>query len=136
MVHAHFANVAAGPLAPPSLCFVPTTDSKRRPGLREVPPTDAPRGSCKGLSEPMLGRLRSAKAQAVVGWSGLHRAKLTRPTELARQLACGDCSADVRLHAMEPYEALVNHAHVLITEGQDSYRLAQATAGKGVKPLT
>ena len=27
-------------------------------------------------------------------------------------------------------------AHVLITEGQDSYRLAQATAGKGVKPLS
>ena len=24
----------------------------------------------------------------------------------------------------------------LLTEGQDSYRLAQATAGKGVKPLT
>jgi hypothetical protein len=24
---------------------------------------------------------------------------------------------------------------VIITEGQDSYRLAQATAGKGVKPL-
>ena len=24
----------------------------------------------------------------------------------------------------------------VITEGQDSYRLAQATAGKGVKPLT
>jgi hypothetical protein len=28
------------------------------------------------------------------------------------------------------------HAHVIITEGQDSYRLAQATTGKGVKPLT
>jgi hypothetical protein len=25
---------------------------------------------------------------------------------------------------------------ICITEGQDSYRLAQATAGKGVKPLT
>jgi hypothetical protein len=25
---------------------------------------------------------------------------------------------------------------VLITDGQDSYRLAQATAGKGVRPLT
>jgi len=25
---------------------------------------------------------------------------------------------------------------LVITEGQDSYRLAQATAGKGVKPLT
>ncbi len=33
-------------------------------------------------------------------------------------------------------ERLLHHAHVLITEGQDSYRLAQATAGKGVKPLT
>jgi hypothetical protein len=28
-------------------------------------------------------------------------------------------------------ERLLHHAHVLITDGQDSYRLAQATAGKG-----
>ena len=33
-------------------------------------------------------------------------------------------------------ERLLHHAHVVITDGQDSYRLAQATAGKGVKPLT
>ena len=33
-------------------------------------------------------------------------------------------------------DRLLHHAHVLITDGQDSYRLAQATAGKGVKPLT
>jgi DNA replication protein DnaC len=33
-------------------------------------------------------------------------------------------------------DRLLHHAHVLITEGQDSYRLAQATAGKGVRPLT
>jgi DNA replication protein DnaC len=33
-------------------------------------------------------------------------------------------------------DRLLHHAHVLITEGQDSYRLAQATAGKGVKPLS
>ncbi|HET9075237.1 MAG TPA: IS21-like element helper ATPase IstB [Solirubrobacteraceae bacterium] len=33
-------------------------------------------------------------------------------------------------------ERLLHHAHVLITDGQDSYRLNQATAGKGVKPLT
>ena len=32
-------------------------------------------------------------------------------------------------------DRLLHHAHVLITEGQDSYRLAQATTGKGVKPL-
>jgi DNA replication protein DnaC len=32
-------------------------------------------------------------------------------------------------------ERLLHHAHVLITDGQDSYRLAQATAGKGVTPL-
>ena len=31
-------------------------------------------------------------------------------------------------------DRLLHHAHVLITEGQDSYRLAQATAGKGVNP--
>jgi len=30
---------------------------------------------------------------------------------------------------------LLHHAHVLITDGSDSYRLAQATAGKGVRPL-
>ncbi len=33
-------------------------------------------------------------------------------------------------------ERLLHHAHVLITDGQDSYRLAQATAGKGVQPPT
>jgi DNA replication protein DnaC len=32
-------------------------------------------------------------------------------------------------------DRLLHHAHVLITDGQDSYRLAQATTGKGVKPL-
>jgi DNA replication protein DnaC len=32
-------------------------------------------------------------------------------------------------------DRLLHHAHVLITDGTDSYRLAQATAGKGVKPL-
>jgi DNA replication protein DnaC len=33
-------------------------------------------------------------------------------------------------------DRLLHHAHVIITDGQDSYRLAQATAGKGVTPLT
>ncbi|MGH2869431.1 MAG: IS21-like element helper ATPase IstB [Solirubrobacteraceae bacterium] len=33
-------------------------------------------------------------------------------------------------------DRLLHHAHVLITDGSDSYRLAQATAGKGVTPLT
>jgi DNA replication protein DnaC len=32
-------------------------------------------------------------------------------------------------------ERLLHPAHVLITDGPDSYRLAQATAGKGVRPL-
>ena len=32
-------------------------------------------------------------------------------------------------------DRLLHHAHVIITDGQESYRLAQATAGKGVKPL-
>ena len=32
-------------------------------------------------------------------------------------------------------DRLLHHAHILITDGQDSYRLAQATAGKGVRPL-
>jgi len=32
-------------------------------------------------------------------------------------------------------DRLLHHAHVLITEGTDSYRLAPATAGKGVTPL-
>ena len=32
-------------------------------------------------------------------------------------------------------DRLLHHAHVLLTEGVDSYRLAQATAGKGVRPL-
>jgi DNA replication protein DnaC len=33
-------------------------------------------------------------------------------------------------------DRLLHHAHVIITEGKDSYRLAQATAGEGVTPLT
>ena len=33
-------------------------------------------------------------------------------------------------------DRLLHHAHVIITDGQDSYRLAQATAGQGVTPLT
>ena len=32
-------------------------------------------------------------------------------------------------------DRLLHHAHVVITEGSESYRLAQATAGKGVVPL-
>jgi DNA replication protein DnaC len=32
-------------------------------------------------------------------------------------------------------DRLLHHAHVLITDDTDSYRLAQATAGKGVMPL-
>ncbi|MGH3637480.1 MAG: IS21-like element helper ATPase IstB [Mycobacterium sp.] len=33
-------------------------------------------------------------------------------------------------------DRLLHHAHVLLTDGSDSYRLAQATAGKGVRPLS
>ena len=33
-------------------------------------------------------------------------------------------------------DRLLHHAHVLVTEGTESYRLAQATAGKGVVPLS
>lgn len=33
-------------------------------------------------------------------------------------------------------DRLLHHAHVVITDGQESYRLAQATTGKGVMPLT
>ena len=32
-------------------------------------------------------------------------------------------------------DRLLHHAHVLLTDGTESYRLAQATAGKGVRPL-
>lgn len=32
-------------------------------------------------------------------------------------------------------DRLLHHSHVLLTDGTDSYRLAQATAGKGVTPL-
>jgi molybdopterin-guanine dinucleotide biosynthesis protein len=33
-------------------------------------------------------------------------------------------------------DRLLHHAHVLLTDGTDSYRLAQATADKAVTPLT
>jgi len=32
-------------------------------------------------------------------------------------------------------DRLLHHAHVLVTDGVESYRLTQATAGKGVMPL-
>ena len=32
-------------------------------------------------------------------------------------------------------DRLLHHAHVIVTEGTDSYRLTQATEGKGVVPL-
>jgi hypothetical protein len=32
-------------------------------------------------------------------------------------------------------DRLVHHAEILATDGTDSYRLAQPTAGKGVRPL-
>ena len=32
-------------------------------------------------------------------------------------------------------DRLLHHAHIVVTHG-DSYRLAQATTGKGVNPLT
>ncbi|MFB9299787.1 ATP-binding protein, partial [Kibdelosporangium philippinense] len=32
-------------------------------------------------------------------------------------------------------DRLLHHAHVVVTQG-DSFRLAQATSGKGVTPLT
>ena len=32
-------------------------------------------------------------------------------------------------------DRLLHHAHVLLTDGLESYRLTQATAGKGVTPL-
>jgi DNA replication protein DnaC len=32
-------------------------------------------------------------------------------------------------------DRLLYHAHVLVTDGTESYRLAQATAGEGVMPL-
>jgi DNA replication protein DnaC len=33
-------------------------------------------------------------------------------------------------------DRLLHHAHVILTDGLESYRLAQATAGEGVMPLT
>ena len=32
-------------------------------------------------------------------------------------------------------DRLLHHAHVLVTDDTESYRLTQATAGKGVMPL-
>jgi hypothetical protein len=41
-----------------------------------------------------------------------------------------------RQHASENAAIVQGCVPFVITDGQDSYRLAQATAGKGVKPLT
>jgi DNA replication protein DnaC len=41
-----------------------------------------------------------------------------------------------RTLAAATVDRLLHHAHVIVTEGADSYRLAQATEGKGVVPLS
>jgi DNA replication protein DnaC len=41
-----------------------------------------------------------------------------------------------RTLAAATVDRLLHHAHVIVTEGADSYRLTQATEGKGVVPLT
>ena len=33
-------------------------------------------------------------------------------------------------------DRLLHHAHVIVTDGVESYRLSQATEGKGVVPLS
>lgn len=38
--------------------------------------------------------------------------------------------------AVATVDRLLHHAHVIVTDGLESYRLTQATAGKGVVPLT
>lgn len=46
--------------------------------------------------------------------------------------------ANAAARCREPAEVLLrllHHAHVVITDGAKSYRLARATAGKGVVPL-
>jgi DNA replication protein DnaC len=40
-----------------------------------------------------------------------------------------------RTLAAATVDRLLHHAHVIVTEGMDSYRLTQATEGKGVVPL-
>ena len=48
----------------------------------------------------------------------------------------------IRTYVQSKLERVTRHfdhvidAHVILTDGTDSYRLAQATAGKGVMPLT
>ena len=44
-------------------------------------------------------------------------------------------AAGVRLDPSEGVDRLLHHAHIVMTAG-DSIRLTQATAGKGVTPLT
>lgn len=41
-----------------------------------------------------------------------------------------------RTLAAATVDRLLHHAHVIVTEGADSYRLTQATEGKGVVPLS
>lgn len=45
-------------------------------------------------------------------------------------------SLEAMLLAAATVDRLLHHAHVIVTEGADSYRLIQATEGKGVLPLS
>src|SRR4051812_30764005 len=61
--------------------------------------------------------------------AGSHRAHQQHPPGRLRR-------TDAKTLATATVDRLLYHAHVLLTDGTDSYRLARATAGKGVRPFT
>jgi hypothetical protein len=64
----------------------------------------------------------------IPGRETLDRADVERPPGLVDELM-------PKTLAAATVDRLLHHARVLRTDGTDSYRLAQATAGKGVRPL-
>jgi hypothetical protein len=72
-----------------------------------------------------------------------HRARDRRPArslrsdhlDLIKHPSTGFDELIPKTLATATVDRLLHHAHVLITDGTDGYRLAQATANKGVRPV-
>ena len=88
--------------------------------FREVPVEQGEKAVCEERSFLLVARRRRHERRAVAISSNLHPSGFDElmPRTIATALV----------------DRLLHHAHVIVTTG-DSVRLAQATTGKGVKPL-
>jgi len=79
---------------------------------------------------PSYGSFDGSDRRALIGTADPRRPFQYPASTLGTR---GHSREQPRSIATATVDRLLHPAHVLITEGQDSYRLAKATAGKGVK---